>query len=980
MRDTHDSPILSSHLLALVSLAFCAPAAFSQATPGPKRTEPVEHPAVQRALALRHRGFQSFLAREGGTWHAAFDETTGRISLMYGSGIEVASSGFASIDAARAAAEATLLRFPELWGTELKNLKFASEAKAGGLYVFTWQQEFEGLEVRSARVQVQVHESGRVAALVAEGVAIPEGFSRLPRLAPEQAEARVKAGKTLKMSDSIDTKDFLVFVKGANGSATPVLAYRVDVAQPSLDLYEFVFVDANDGSILSVEPARYDFDVKGKVTGAVNTSLLGNTGPTAGIPIKNVRVTVAGVGQAVTDANGDYSIATGQTGPFAVSAQLVGPNYNVTPAQGAKLTVNTNTTSQGGFDVADLVFNTSLAEFDTAQTNGAYHHNVVKDYVSSKLPSFTGFANQAVNVNLASTCNAYFDPSANSINFYSSGGGCVNTAFSTVIYHEYGHGVDDFYGGIVNSSLSEAIGDIVAMYTTGQPEVGSGFFGAGTAIRSGENATVWPASNCNNEPHCVGETFMGFAWQAYKALKNSLGAAAGVQVAETDFLGLLPFNNSNITNAVAQVFLIDDNDGNVTNGTPHYADLAAAATSKGFTPPQVTILPIAITHTPYPDTYNQTQPYSIYASIVPTAPQAVTSATIEYDVNGVAMPSVAMAPTASPGVYLGKIPALTGAKLVSYRIRAIDTNNNNVVSPPGDDAYRFGVGRKTTLFFSDMEGGSGGWSHAQVQTQDDWNWGKPQTLGTNIYDPKTAYSGVNCWGNDLQNQAANQDGLYKDNVNNYLETPNINSTGHTGVRVRFRRWLTVESGQYDHANVLVNGTQVYTNPATGDLFDSSWTLQDYSGANANNNAAFRVRWQLQSDGGVHYGGWNLDDVEVYALEPTMPVSLNLSANPVVPIGTNLTINLGGTASAYYELFASLDPGPGTLDGFGVLDAGLGSLAYFTSGTLSAAGTDVFSFAIPYDPVLSGIVIYWVGGCIKSPSLPQISNTVTTTLQ
>ncbi len=42
-----------------------------------------------------------------------------------------------------------------------------------------------------------------------------------------------------------------------------------------------------------------------------------------------------------------------------------------------------------------------------------------------------------MNINLSDSCNAFYDYT--SINFFSSGSGCPNTAFSDVVAHEYGH-------------------------------------------------------------------------------------------------------------------------------------------------------------------------------------------------------------------------------------------------------------------------------------------------------------------------------------------------------------------------------------------------------------------------------------------------------------------------------------------------------------------------------------------------------------
>jgi Zn-dependent metalloprotease len=110
-------------------------------------------------------------------------------------------------------------------------------------------------------------------------------------------------------------------------------------------------------------------------------------------------------------------------------------------------------------------------------------------------------------VNIASTCNAYY--TGNTINFYSAGGGCANTAFSTVIAHEWGHGLDERYGGISNTvaeGVSEAIGDFIGMYLVDSPLLGSGFQTAGVALRRGDNTNVYPFATTS--PHGAGQVLI----------------------------------------------------------------------------------------------------------------------------------------------------------------------------------------------------------------------------------------------------------------------------------------------------------------------------------------------------------------------------------------------------------------------------------------------------------------------------------------
>ena len=88
----------------------------------------------------------------------------------------------------------------------------------------------------------------------------------------------------------------------------------------------------------------------------------------------------------------------------------------------------------------------------------------------------SGTACITANVNsTAGTCNAYY--TANSINFYRSGGGCRNTGeIAAVFDHEWGHGLDDYDTNGNLSSPGEVTADIVATIRTHQSCAGRGFW------------------------------------------------------------------------------------------------------------------------------------------------------------------------------------------------------------------------------------------------------------------------------------------------------------------------------------------------------------------------------------------------------------------------------------------------------------------------------------------------------------------------
>ncbi|HEX5009841.1 MAG TPA: hypothetical protein VFY71_05530, partial [Planctomycetota bacterium] len=210
---------------------------------------------------------------------------------------------------------------------------------------------------------------------------------------------------------------------------------------------------------------------------------------------------------------------------------------------------------------------------------------------------------------------------------------------------------------------------------------------------------------------------------------------------------------------------------------------------------------------------------------------------------------------------------------------------------PGAASYSFFVGTTTSVFADGFEGpGDNGWTHVQLATQDDWQRGAP--LGK-AGDPAAAEQGSAVWGNDLGGSGFN--GEYQPDVHNRLESPAISTLGQHGLRLRFQRWLTVEDGFYDQATVLVNGVPVWSNPATpgggtAHTLDSAWTPQDLDvSALADDQAAVHLRFELQSDGGLQFGGWNIDDLKLVTVAPgTLP--------PLVASAVHVSAAQGGSVA------------------------------------------------------------------------------------
>ena len=248
-----------------------------------------------------------------------------------------------------------------------------------------------------------------------------------------------------------------------------------------------------------------------------------------------------------------------------------------------------------------------------------YHLNRIAEHGRAWLPGNTWLTHQLVdNLNINSTCNAYWG--GGSVNFYKSGGGCNNTGeIAGVFLHEWGHGLDENDGGGFDNP-SEAYGDITSFMVTHTSCIGRGFFQSGNCSGYGDaclncsgirdddwnqHASHQPhtptnfaqpncgggGGPCGREPHCEGyisaeslwdlavrdlpATGMDIdsAWQLtdklwYKSRNGSGGNAYNCSLPNSD--------GCNSGSWFSKLRTIDDDDGNLSNGTPHAAAIFAA--------------------------------------------------------------------------------------------------------------------------------------------------------------------------------------------------------------------------------------------------------------------------------------------------------------------------------------------------------------------------------------------------------------------
>ena len=936
---------------------------------------------------------RAWIKDAGAHWRVDWSLERGTPALIYGGQRPLVPAALAGSDAAleQAARKVVDELAPALGFTSgtlelqaVKHLDRLATVGTSAKIAVVFKQVTGGVPTWHGEVAVLLSTDGRLLAL--DNTALPH-VAQIP-LVPENSEgaaldvARAAfAADTHLVAQTWTRGDYVVFpapvVAGKSAvrgvpSYTFVLDAGVDRSTGATPVVrQYAIAATGAPRVVGSWSLVHQADLTGTVKGWGQVGLAADGDEAAVLHgLEDIRLTGSGLPTIYTDATGFFDFA-GVAAPVNVTAAYEGKYSRVANAGGATSTVALLVTP--GVP-ASFVFNAGKTEQPTAEVNAHYFTNAQRNWLLSLDPFETTLNFQRLeNVNISSTCNAYYD--GFSTNYFLAGGGCPNSAYSTVVWHENGHWLNDLYGsGNGPDGFGEGAADCWAMYEANDPVIALDFYGPGQPIRTGLNLTQFcgdQSPGCYGEPHFDGEVLMGALWKVRVNLQTLLGQTAGGDLANQLLLDWFQvYNDSSIKSIIENHWLtLDDDDGNIDNGTPHYPSIDAGFLAQGF--PGFVLPLFTIQHTPI-TAVNSELPVPVQATI--TEEQGtLTGAILHWSNNGgLSFNSVSMAAQGSDK-WKAFVPGQVSPKTVRYYLEAFGPGGSNFLPKAAPaDSFQYDVGTVTTHFSYDFEPISDeGWTHAQVLTQDDWMHDTP--FGTSASDPPAAYSGARIWGNDLGPEGFN--GNYQPSVLNYLLSPVFNCTGKTNLRLRFQRWLAVEEGIFDQAELFLNATNLYSNPLSGNVIDSSWTAQDYDiKALADNNASVQFKFQLTSDEGLEFGGWNIDDFRIVTLGPVTPTLFSEYGTGTAGFGGQAP-HLTGSGTATPGGLITISVTNGRPNAVGVLFVGTTQASLpFKGGTflvgspfaivalnLGPAGTASAPGTIPPDQGLFGVPVtmqYW----------------------
>ena len=769
----------------------------------------------------------------------------GRTRIIYGKPMTTAASP-------RLAAERFLAEHGDAFGAgDLKlTEQWAGDVRLGEFYAFMYTQTLGGLPVEDSPGRVLVHNNGdgTWSVVYAAGLFVAEptgGFAAMTRTG--QDAVNFIRGSEFGRLPQWSAPSLVVYQLTTEEGPRAVRAWKFVGENPDLlarEKYTF-FVDASNGGLLEARNEVHNIDVFGYVKGYASPGNLPDYGSNTPVllPINDDLISVAGGNSAYSDTTGFFNITHGGSTNVTINANFDTGHWCNINDQSGGATLTASATATPGVE-GYLEFNSAPTELKTAQVNAFINTGKIHNFFTDR-SSWTGMNLVCTtNVNLASTCNAFFDGS--SINFYRSGGGCVNTAYTTVVAHEYGHYVVARLG-LSQGSFGEGYGDVCSelLYDTGV--VGENFFTNGGDIRDNDNTIVtYP---CGGEIHFCGQVLGGVWWHMRENFGATYGSAAGLTLAQQHMVdwSLITTGGSGNDGAhpgtAIEVLTIDDNDGNLDNGTPNYNDICNAFELHNIPCPD--IQPIIFSYPAgLPDLLTPDISTNVAVDIAANGVNPVpATARLWYAVDGGTFTSATIAYNGGSS-YTATFPGLPCTSNVDYFFQ-VQGDDSQFYQDPRNGNYSVQAFDSITVVRDDDFETAAGWTVGDTgdgATTGVWNRMDPVATDAQPGDD-VSDDGTLCWVTDGRSDG--NIGTYDvDNGKTTLKSPVMDLSGSTDPIAGYWRWYSNDKGadpQNDTFRVDINNGGAWVNvetvgptgaEATGGWYYHEFRIADFVAPNA----------------------------------------------------------------------------------------------------------------------------------------------------
>jgi hypothetical protein len=771
-----------------------------------------------------------------------------RITTMYGPAF-----GFAPT--AREAADGFLVEHSRVFGVQPTDLRFerSFELMHGKFTAVQYVQSYEGVAVHQAGITVLVrHDVGNGIVLLSVDLHNLLNVALAP--VADAPQVAVDVARSAHPNLTFTEPELVVFA----GAAGPLYVWRFvgendDLTAP--EKYEFLVDAGPTPRLVRAESQIHYVDVNGNVSGQSTQGQGSDQCAPDGLEgLPYAWVGIQGGNNAYTQHNGDFVIPHGGSSPVTVESPIRGRWFRVQNQAGQNAVLTQQVTPPGP---ANFVHNPLQQEFTRAEVNGYIEANVVRDYTLLYSPNYPVIETQTefpVNVNVSGSCNAFYNGS--SVNFYRSGGSCPNMAYGTVVHHEYGHHLVAS-GGSGQGQYGEGASDTMGVVIFDDPRLAPGFFGnCNQPLRNADNNMQYP---CGGPIHDCGQLISGCIWDT----RNELIVTEPNDyrdIISTLWINSIPLHRgSEITpDITVHILTLDDDDGNINNGTPHYEEI-----DTGFGAHNMHAPPLALLQFNYPNGRPERvapgggDRVRVEVEGVVKVPEPGTGL-LHYS-TGEGFQEVALA-IISPNVYDIVFPPIECGEYVQYYLTA-ETTDGDMVSDPyyaPDETYSALAATSVDVSFEDDFETNRGWGVINENLQDG-AWQRAVPFGAGGGAPSRDYDGSGrCYvtGNRLLQDI--------DGGPTRLISPTLDMSSGAA-RIRYAVWFLGTPPDSLVVDVSNDGGITWTVVETISI-TSAWELHEhFVGDYVEPSANVRVRFSATDAGSNTTCEAGLDAFEVISL-------------------------------------------------------------------------------------------------------------------
>ncbi|HNS13538.1 MAG TPA: T9SS type A sorting domain-containing protein [Bacteroidia bacterium] len=605
-----------------------------------------------------------------GNWYVQFDERSGMPHRASGKPIAVAGAN--ATDAAYAFIQNQLSSFK----VPVNDLHFQTENFSGKYFNVFYTQKYLGLDVLNSRVFIKLLPDLKVSTFGLDIFTI-DGLSVIPTLSESQITGKAQNDFDIEIQ-KVTQPVLKVLPFPAEGMYEFRLVYELTVVtkdEHDVPGQYYSLLDAHSGELIYRQNrVKFSHPLNSDINVTATVSMYSPYDPPVVKALPNLKVDFGSIIQ-YTDSSGNVNIAGAGsvTGTFTLAGL-----WSKVFTDGGTVSPETSGMFNPGSSVMSFDSVTTISH-----TSGYYHVNIIHDFMKSFFPSFPSLDMPLPTQidRTSSSCNAYYNGS--SINFYAAGNGCNSMAqIGDIVYHEYGHGINDkFYqwqgASWDNGGMHEGYADVWGFSITQSPVLGTGYRSSTSYIRRYDsNRKVYP-QHLTGEVHDDGEIIAG-AW--YDVSLNFGSWSAMTELFASTYFDLVTGPDGTEGQIYTDILLSalnhDDNDGDLSNGTPNDLAILDAFELHGIT----LLNSVDIQHSEILIA-GRLAPIVIDATMAAQYPWYTLDVRLNYRTSAGAYTQIPMT-SSGLGTFTASIPGQASGTVISYFLESVDGSGVTLSTNP----------------------------------------------------------------------------------------------------------------------------------------------------------------------------------------------------------------------------------------------------------------------------------------------------------